>query len=679
MTTERLTELRQLLQQAAHAYYVLDAPAMEDAVYDRLYRELVELEEQYPELVTPDSPTQRVGGAPSEGFETLEHRIPLLSLDNAFNPEELRRWYARLLRHLDREDDTPLPMVCELKIDGNAMALTYENGVLVRAATRGDGSRGEEITPNVRTIQSVPLRLQLESPPAWVEVRGEALIPNQTFAAINLERERQGEALFANPRNACAGTLRQLDSRVVAARQLDFFAYTLHLPESTDALPATQWQALEWLKRAGFKVNPNAQLCPDLAGVETYFADWEQKRHELDYATDGVVVKLDSFALQDIGGFNAKAPRWAIALKYAPEEAPSRLLRIVAGVGRTGVVTPVAEFEPVPLAGTTVSRATLHNADRISELDLREGDTIVVRKAGEIIPEVVRVLPELRVKGAKPVQLPQHCPACGSELVREDGEAATRCINSSCPAMLRGAILQWVSRAAMDVDGLGSKTIALLVEQELVRRLPDLYQLQEEALAALDGMGKRSAAKLVKALQTSRTRPWPRVLFALGIHHIGPVNAKTLAKAFPSAALLGQAAIDEPEKVLEVFGIGKEIVQSLAQWFANPSNQELLAELKGAGLQLELAAAELKSQQQAKTLNPAISGKSFVLTGTLPSMSRSEAQALIEAAGGRVSGSVSKKTDFVVAGSEAGSKLSKAEQLGVQVLDEVQLRGLLEA
>ena len=679
MTTERLTELRQLLQQAAHAYYVLDAPAMEDAVYDRLYRELMELEEQYPELVTPDSPTQRVGGAPSEGFETVEHRIPLLSLDNAFNPEELRRWYARLLRHLDREDDTPLPMVCELKIDGNAMALTYENGVLVRAATRGDGSRGEEITPNVRTIQSVPLRLQLESPPAWVEVRGEALIPNQTFAAINLERERQGEALFANPRNACAGTLRQLDSRVVAARQLDFFAYTLHLPESTDALPATQWQALEWLKRAGFKVNPNAQLCPDLVGVESYFADWEHKRHELDYDTDGVVVKLDSFALQDIGGFNAKAPRWAIALKYAPEEAPSRLLRIVAGVGRTGVVTPVAEFEPVPLAGTTVSRATLHNADRINELDLREGDTIVVRKAGEIIPEVVRVLPELRVKGAKPVQLPQNCPACGSELVREDGEAATRCINSSCPAMLRGAILQWVSRAAMDVDGLGSKTIALLVEQELVRRLPDLYQLQEEALAALEGMGKRSAAKLVKALQTSRTRPWPRVLFALGIHHIGPVNAKTLAKAFPSAALLGQAAIDEPEKVLEVFGIGKEIVQSLAQWFANPSNQELLAELKGAGLQLELAAAELESQQQAKTLNPAISGKSFVLTGTLPSMSRSEAQALIEAAGGRVSGSVSKKTDFVVAGSEAGSKLSKAEQLGVQVLDEVQLRGLLEA
>ena len=678
MTTTRFTELRQLLQQAAHAYYVLDAPAMEDAVYDRLYRELVELEEQYPELVTPDSPTQRVGGAPSDGFETVEHRIPLLSLDNAFNPEELRRWYARLLRHLDREDDTPLPMVCELKIDGNAMALTYENGVLVRAATRGDGSRGEEITPNVRTIQSVPLRLQLESPPAWVEVRGEALIPNQTFAAINQERERQGEALFANPRNACAGTLRQLDSRVVAARQLDFFAYTLHLPDSLDALPTTQWQALEWLKQAGFKVNPNAQLCPDLAGVETYFADWEQKRHELDYATDGVVVKLDSFALQDIGGFNAKAPRWAIALKYAPEEAPSRLLRIVAGVGRTGVVTPVAEFEPVPLAGTTVSRATLHNADRISELDLREGDTIVVRKAGEIIPEVVRVLPELRIKGAKPVQLPQHCPACGSELVREDGEAATRCINSSCPAMLRGAILQWVSRAAMDVDGLGSKTIALLVEQELVRRLPDLYQLQEEALAALEGMGKRSAAKLVKALQTSHTRPWPRVLFALGIHHIGPVNAKTLAKAFPSADLLGQAAIDEPEKVLEVFGIGKEIVQSLAQWFANPSNQELLAELKGVGLQLELAAAELVSQEQAKTLNPAVSGKSFVLTGTLPSMSRSEAQALIEAAGGRVSGSVSKKTDFVVAGSEAGSKLTKAEQLGVQVLDEVQFRGLLE-
>ncbi|QPN59717.1 NAD-dependent DNA ligase LigA [Synechococcus sp. CBW1002] len=463
--TQRLIELRKLLHDAAHAYYVLDAPLMEDAVYDRLYRELLELEEQYPELITPDSPSQRVGGAPSDGFSTVEHRIPMLSLDNAFNAEEIERWYRRLLRELELEEDTNLPMVCELKIDGNALALTYEHGVLVRAATRGDGSSGEEITTNVRTIQTVPLRLQLDDPPEWVEVRGETFIPNDTFARINAERQANEEPLFANPRNACAGTLRQLDSRVVAARRLDFFAYTLHLPEGSHGSPASQWESLQWLQQAGFRVNPNARLCPDLSAARDFANEWEQQRHGLPYATDGVVVKLDALDLQQRAGFNAKAPRWAVAFKYAPEEAPSRLLRVVAQVGRTGVVTPVAEFEPVPLAGTTVSRATLHNAGRIAELDLREGDTIVVRKAGEIIPEVVRVLPELRPKGAAAVQLPDHCPACRSELVQAAEEAATRCVNNACPAQLKGALRQWVSRAAMDVDGLGTRTIALLVEQ----------------------------------------------------------------------------------------------------------------------------------------------------------------------------------------------------------------------
>ena len=391
---ERAAELRQLLNRAGHAYYVLDAPVMEDAVYDRLYRELLELEQNHPDLQRSDSPTQRVGGAPAEGFTSVEHRVGMLSLDNAFNRDDLQAWHERLLKVLDRPSDTRLPLVGELKIDGNALALSYRNGVLERAATRGDGSRGEEITANVRTISSIPLRLQIENPPEWVEVRGEAFIPDATFAAINAEREQRGEALFANPRNACAGTLRQLDPKVVAARRLDFFAYTLHLPG--DAQPPGQWAALEWLNRAGFRVNPNRERCEDLAAIQRFCDHWEQARHDLSYATDGVVVKLDDLQLQDEAGFTQKAPRWAIALKYPAEEAPTRLLRVGAQVGRTGAVTPVAEFEAVALAGTSVSRATLHNAVRIAELDLHLGDTIVVRKAGEIIPEVVRVLPELR-------------------------------------------------------------------------------------------------------------------------------------------------------------------------------------------------------------------------------------------------------------------------------------------
>ncbi|MFZ0409009.1 MAG: NAD-dependent DNA ligase LigA, partial [Cyanobium sp.] len=586
--------MRALLNRAAHSYYVLDAPEMEDPVYDRLYRELVDLESAHPELLSLDSPSQRVGGSPAEGFRSVRHRIGLLSLDNAFSVGELEAWYGRLLKALDRspaaEQPPPaLSMVCELKIDGNALALSYEHGVLVRAATRGDGEQGEEITANVRTIASVPLRLGLQDPPAWVEVRGEALIPDATFAAINAERQARGEALFANPRNACAGTLRQLDPKVVASRRLDFFAYTLHLPPDwtargeDPAAPTSQWQALQWLAAVGFRVNPNATLCPELAAVETFFADWQERRKGLDYATDGVVVKLDDLRLQDEAGFTQKAPRWAIALKYAAEEAPSRLLRLVMQVGRTGVVTPVAEFEPVPLAGTTVSRATLHNADRLAELDLHAGDTIVVRKAGEIIPEVVRVLAELRPAAAERLQLPDLCPECGSSLVREAGEAATRCVNSSCPAILRGSLRHWVSKGALDVDGLGSKLIGLLVDRGLVRAIPDLYRLDAALLASLDRLGDKSATNLVAALATSRQQPWHRQLYGLGIHHVGEVNAKALAKALPSAALLAAAAIETPELITAIHGIGAEIAQSLQQWFSTPANRQLLGELEGLG------------------------------------------------------------------------------------------------
>ena len=711
----RADELRALLLRAAHAYYVLDSPELEDAVYDALHRELERLEATHPELRSPDSPTLRVGGAPAEAFVSVRHRIPLFSLDNAFSFEELEAWYLRLLRVLDRlpADAEPLPalaMVGELKIDGNALALSYENGVLVRAATRGDGEQGELITANVRTIQSVPLRLRLSDPPPWLEVRGEALIPDPVFAQINRERVARGESLFANPRNACAGTLRQLDPKVVAARRLDFFAYTLHLPESwpgstapaaaagefpasrlaaegaaaeplpsasgrsgdgsDPARPRGQWQALQWLQAAGFKVNPNTQLLPDLVAVERFFAAWAHKRRTLPYATDGVVVKLDDLRLQDEAGFTQKAPRWAIALKYPPDEAPSRLLRLESQVGRTGVVTPVAIFEPVGLAGTTVSRATLHNADRLAELDLHSDDTIVVRKAGEIIPEVVRVLTELRPAAAVPLQLPSICPECGSGLVRESGEAATRCVNNGCPAILRGSLRHWVSKGALDIDGMGSKLIEQLVGKGLVRSIPDLYRLDRALLASLERMGEKSAAQLVAALQASRQQPWPRLLYGLGIHHVGEVNAKALARAFPSAAALGAAALSDREAITAIHGIGAEIAQSLQQWFATPANGRLLEDLADLGLQLE---AEVQPTAAAAPL----AGLTFVLTGTLPSLSRSQAQALIEAAGGKVSSSVSKKTSYVVAGAEAGSKLSKAESLGVAVLDERGLRDLL--
>ena len=655
---------------------------MEDPVYDQLYRELLDLEQQDATLVSADSPTQRVGGRLAEGFSSVRHRIPLFSLDNAFNPDELHGWYGRLLKVLDRapaEDSSPpaLAMVGELKIDGNALALSYENGVLVRAATRGDGEQGEEITANVRTISSIPLRLQLEPAPAWVEVRGEAFIPDATFHAINNERRSRDEALFANPRNACAGTLRQLDPSVVASRRLDFFAYTLHLPDDWQGRrPLTQWDALQWLGDAGFKVNPNAGLLPDLPAVENFFDTWDTERQQLNYATDGVVVKLNDLRLQDAAGFTQKAPRWAIALKYPAEEAPTKILKISCQVGRTGVITPVAEFEPVLLAGTSVSRASLHNADRLVELDLHDGDTIVVRKAGEIIPEVVRVLPELRPANSKPVELPKTCPACGSSLVRETSESATRCINSSCPAILRGALRHWVSKGAMDVDGLGSKLIEQLVDRGLVQSIADLYRLDEALLGSLERMGAKSAENLVRALDASRAQGWAKQLYGLGIHHVGEVNAKALTTTFASADQLYAAACQDPDSITAVYGVGKEIAQSLQQWFSNPANQRLLDALRSLGFSLELNKDE-QNRAKATAAQNHLDGCTFVLTGTLPTLTRSQAKEQIEAFGGKVSGSVSQKTTYLVAGEEAGSKLTKAQSLGVNILNEMDLQNLL--
>ncbi|MBC6433170.1 NAD-dependent DNA ligase LigA [Nostoc sp. HG1] len=668
---KRTEELRQLLQQASFAYYVLDAPIMEDAVYDQLYRELQQLETQYPELATPDSPTVRVGELKHTQFTSVRHNIPLYSLENAFNIDELQRWDQRWRRQVSKIDS--VEYVSELKIDGSALALTYENGILVRGATRGDGVTGEDITQNVRTIRSIPLRLNFEGLEILerVEVRGEAFLPLEVFKQINEERQKAGEQLFANPRNAASGTLRQLDSRIVAKRRLDFFGYTLHIPGRDDASIAnTQWEALKLLEKMGFRVNPNHKLCASIAEVAKYYEYWDTERLNLPYMTDGVVLKLDSFKLQEQLGFTQKFPRWAIALKYAAEEAPTRVENIAVNVGRTGALTPLAEMRPVQLAGTTVSRATLHNSDRITQLDIRIGDTVIVRKAGEIIPEVLRVLKELRPSDTEPFIMPTHCPVCGQPVVRESGEAVTRCVNASCAAILKGSIEHWVGRDALDIKGLGEKLVHQLVDKGLVHSVADLYELTESKLCELERMGKKSAEKLVDAIAQSKNQPWSRVLYGLGIRHVGSVNAQLLTQKYFT---VDQLATAKQSDIEGIYGIGAEIAQSVYQWFRIDANQKLIERLQAEGLQL--AATE-----ETKTVgdgNQKFAGKTFVVTGTLPTLKRDEAKALIQKAGGKVTESVSKKTDYLVVGEDAGSKLEKALSLGITQLSEAQLLEML--
>ncbi|ERT08682.1 DNA ligase, NAD-dependent [Lyngbya aestuarii BL J] len=671
---QRVQKLSQQLHLASYAYYVLDAPIMEDAIYDQLYRELQQLETDYPQLITPDSPTQRVGEKPATQFTSVRHNIPLYSLENAFNTQELKAWEQRgqkVLKTEEKEINSSEPLyICELKIDGSALALTYENGILVRGTTRGDGVTGEEITQNVKTIRSIPLRLKLENPPPKVEVRGEAFLSVNIFDKINQERQKNGESLFANPRNAAAGTLRQLDSKIVRSRQLDFFAYTLHLEEL--ALK-TQWDALELLQEMGFKVNPNRQLCPSLTEVQNYFQSWESSRQNLPYMTDGVVVKINPLSRQEQLGFTQKFPRWAIALKYPAEEAPTKLLAVTVQVGRTGALTPVAELEPLQLAGTTVQRATLHNSDRIAELDLHIGDTVIVRKAGEIIPEVVRNLPELRPTNAQPFQMPTHCPECGQAVVKPQTEAVTRCINTSCPAILRGSLIHWCSRDAVDINGVGEKLVQQLVERELVSSVADLYELTVEKLTQLERMGEKSATKIVNAITESKSQPWARVLYGLGIRHVGSVNAELLTQKFSTVE---QLANSTPADIEGVHGIGVEIAVAVHQWFNVPANQALIERLKQQGLNLASQPSTPESLSEKQDLK--LSGKTFVLTGTLPNLKRDEAKKLIQTAGGKVTSSVSSKTDYVVVGEDAGSKLTKAQELGISQLSEAELLELLE-
>jgi len=692
----RLLELRKLLQRASYEYYALDAPTMEDSVYDALYQELQNLESQYPQLITLDSPTQRVGEKSTTQFLSVQHYIPLYSLENAFTSDDVNAWQERcqkgLASNLEEVSGAKyqllpngfLESVCELKIDGSAIALTYEHGILVRGATRGDGTSGEDITPNIKTIRSIPLRLNLENPPDRIEIRGEAFLPIAVFDQINQERSQQGEALFANPRNAAAGTLRQLDSRIVAKRRLDFFAYTIHHPSPSGRgaggegnpqnLPdiSSQWQALEFLQQIGFRVNPNKRLCKSIQELQDYYDFWATERHKLPYMTDGMVMKLNDFSQQEQLGFTQKTPRWAIAWKYPAEEMPTIIEAVTVQVGRTGTLTPVAELRPVLLAGTTVSRATLHNSDRLAELDLHVGDTAIVRKAGEIIPEVVRVLPELRPNGATRFMMPTHCPECGQPVFKPENEAATRCINLQCPAIVRGAIEHWVSRDALDINGIGEKLVRQLVTENHITSVADLYELTSDRLQTLDRMGQKSADKIIAAIAQSQNKPWARVLYGLGIRHVGSVNAQNIADNFPNVELLARST---PEAIASIFGIGEEIAQSIYDWFRQEGKQSLIQRLQAAGLQF----VGKKKDEQAIGINPHIAGKTFVVTGTLPTLKRDEAKALIQAAGGKVTDSVSKKTHYLVVGAEAGSKLEKAQSLGVTCLSEEELLKLIDS
>ncbi|KGG13710.1 MULTISPECIES: NAD-dependent DNA ligase LigA [Prochlorococcus] len=682
--SKRSSELRKLLNKANHAYYVLDSPVMEDAVYDRLYRELIELEKKHPFLITPDSPSQRLGGMPSTGFINVNHKIPLLSLDNAFTIQELNEWNTRIKKLIDQKSTSLekkrfCEYVCELKIDGNALALSYENGLLVRAATRGDGENGEDITTNVKTISSIPLSLHLKNPPQWVEIRGEVFLPNQTFEEINALRNTEGNDLFANPRNACAGTLRQLDPKIVASRKLDFFAYTIHLPKDWIAKeidpkePNSQWESLNWLKKIGFKVNPNKEILESLEEVENFFNSWEKRRNQLPYTTDGVVVKLNDFELQNFVGVTQKAPRWAIAMKYPAEEAPTKLINLTYQVGRTGAVTPVAEFEPISLAGTIVRRATLHNANRIQSLELHSEDTIIVRKAGEIIPEVVRVLKELRTVNAAPLFLPNKCPECNTNLFRDSNQAITRCVNNLCPAIIQGSLRHWVSKGAMNIDGMGSKIIEQLVKKQFILSIAELYKMNEKDLQKLDRMGEKSAKKLIASVEKSKNQPWHRKLYGLGILHIGEGNAKIIAKAFPSATELSDAALNSPEDIQKINGIGLEISESLYHWFKEKDNQDLIKKLECLGVDL----AAKNNQLEIKGIRSSkIFGKNFVLTGTLNTIKRSEAKKMIEEAGGKVNSSVSSNTNYLIAGNKSGGKLKKAKDLSVIIIDEKEFLSL---
>jgi DNA ligase (NAD+) len=672
----RIEELREEIRRHEHLYYVLDAPAISDAEFDLLMQELKRLEAEHPELVTPDSPTQRVGGKPREGFVKAEHSSPMLSLDNAYSDDELREWERRVRELSGREQ---VDYVCELKLDGMSLALRYGRALrygkgedggahLERGITRGDGSVGEDVTLNVRTLRSVPLSvpaaaLKKAGLPAEFEVRGEIIMPLKSFERLNEEREKQGLAKFANPRNAAAGTIRQMDPRIVAGRGLEFFAYFL-LAGGRPLLPEHA-RSLAAMAAAGFKVNRNHRLCRSLDEVFAFLREWEGRRDQLPYEIDGIVIKVNRTALQDELGFTGKFPRWAVAYKYAARSGVTKIEDILVQVGRTGKLTPVAALAAVGIGGTTVTRATLHNMDEIERLDVKIGDWVEVQRGGDVIPKVVKVIGDKdHPRGRRRFHMPQHCPVCGGAVVRVEGEADHRCVNASCPARLRESILHFASRHVMGIDGLGEALVDQLCEKKLVRDIADLYDLTEEQLAALERMGAKSAQNLKREIDDSRRRPLDRVLFGLGIRFVGEVTAQALAEHFGSMDAIMQASVEELQEVRDV---GPRVAQSVRDFFAEPRNRKLVERLRQHGLTMTAEKRRRGTQ---------LAGKTFVLTGTLPRYTRGQAKQLIEQAGGKVSGSVSKKTDYVVAGADAGSKLDKAKELGVEVIDEKEMEKL---
>ncbi|WP_409296686.1 NAD-dependent DNA ligase LigA [Peribacillus sp. SCS-26] len=652
---KQILELQTLINQYNYEYHVLDKPSVPDAEYDSRLRELVELEEQFPEFRTPDSPTQRVGGAILEMFEKVEHRTPMLSLGNAFNDADLRDFDRRVRGAAGDE----ITYVCELKIDGLAVSLRYEDGLFVKGATRGDGTIGEDITANLRTIKSIPLRIK---EPFTMEVRGEAFMPKRSFEALNKKKEERGEEPFANPRNAAAGSLRQLDPKIAASRNLDIFLYAI--ADFGETGIDSHSEGLDLLDELGFKTNRERKRCTDIEEVIHYIEGWTEKRPDLPYDIDGIVVKVDSISQQQDLGTTAKSPRWAIAYKFPAEEVVTILKDIELNVGRTGAVTPTAILEPVRVAGTTVQRATLHNEDLIKEKDIKIGDHVVVKKAGDIIPEIVNVLPERRTGDEVDFSMPAHCPECGSDLVRIEGEAARRCINPKCPAQIREGLIHFVSRNAMNIDGLGEKVISQLFAGSLIGDVADIYKLTHEQLIGMERMGEKSASNLLKAIENSKSNSLEKLLFGLGIRLVGAKAAKTLSQVFGTMDALSQASYDELTAINE---IGGKMADSITAYFDLEEVKELLAELKAAGVNLEYKGPRPVTAAESDSV---FAGKTIVLTGKLEQLSRNEAKEKIEALGGNVSGSVSKKTDLVIAGEDAGSKLTKAQELGVEVWDE---------
>jgi len=663
---KKINELREEIRRHDDLYYLQAEPEISDREYDELIEKLGQLEQEHPELVTPDSPTQRVGGRPAEGFPEFIHHRPMLSLDNSYSIEELRAFDERCRKLAGGQSPE---YVAELKIDGLSLSIHYDNGVFVRGVTRGDGFRGEDVTANVRTIRSVPLRLRgaAKSPGREIEVRGEAYLGRKIFERINAEREEEGESRFANPRNAAAGAIRQLDPAKVARRRLDMFAYDALAGERKPF--ATHWEALNWMESAGFRVNKHRALCKTLDEVIDFCNAMEAERDDLGYEIDGVVVKVNSTALQDEFGATGKAPRWAIAYKYAARQATTRVNDIIVQVGRTGALTPVAMLEPVQLGGVTVSRSTLHNEDEIERLGLRIGDMVLIERGGDVIPKVIKVVESKRTGKEKEFRMPTKCPECGGLISRLEDEAVSRCVAADCPAQLIGRLLHFASRRAMRIEGLGFALAEQLIEKEMVHNVADLYTLKLEDLAALERMAEKSASNVLSQIDASKARDLWHLIYGLGIRHVGERTAGILARQFGSLDRLGQATVEELDDVHE---IGLTMAQSIHDWFNDEGNEELCERLKQAGVRTQAEQQRARAQGDQR-----FAGKQIVLTGTLPTMTRDEARGLIEDRGGRVTSSVSKKTDFVLAGAEPGSKLEKANELGVKVIDEAAFKKML--